>query len=93
MHTGEIKLVATHDGMRYTFDKPKPGIVGDSLIIGVKDGKSIVIRMSDVRVVHVEEPGTGKTLVAIVGVSLVIVAIAVLLGSIVVGEAIDDAAE
>ena len=81
MHVRTIKLVVTHDGMRYTFDEPKLAVIGDSLIIGVKDRKSVVIPISEARAVYVDEPDTGKTVLTLLGVAALIFVI----GAVVVG--------
>jgi hypothetical protein len=77
----EITLVVTHDGTRYAFDKPPPTIIGDSLIIGVKDRKSVVIHVSDVAAVYVTEPDSGKTTAIMLGI---VAGAAVILGVIAV---------
>jgi hypothetical protein len=90
MDDKEITLVVTNDGMRYTFDKPKPTVVGDSLIIGVKDGRSVVIPMSEVAAVYVSEPETGKTVLILLGIVVgVVVILALIMTAAVVHEVND----
>jgi hypothetical protein len=89
MYIKDITMVLTKDGKTHVFDRPKPTIVNDSLIVGVHEGKSVVIPLSEVSVVYVEEADSGATVLALLGVTLLAVAIGVVIFTAIFVDAVD----